>query len=438
MKVFIVLALVVVVRSTVIRYAPAAAVVETGDSAQFRSEDNLGNYNFGYNEDHTSGGSFRREAGDALGNVAGSYGLKDADGRLRIVNYVADDYGFRADIQTNEPGVEPEDPSDVTINKGSAIVVESAAPGAIIAPAPVAALPAPIIAAPAAKTITTTYTASAPAVVAPVVSKSAHVFPPPAIAPVAKSSTTTVEVAHAAPAVVAAAPVISKSAHVFPAPLAAPVAKTHTTTVQVVQEPIAVPVAEPVQVAIAEPAPVHVKSAYTFPPVSAAVPVPKAAAVVPAPVAVAVPEPAPIAVKGALAFPPPAAVPIAKGAPVAAVASAPATVAVAHASPFAYTSHVAIPIEDQGPIAIEAPAKYAAVDVGAPALTYSAPLSFAGAKVAPVALSAPFTVNHVALGAPAHYSHSYIGPRTLAVKSSGFHYAHGLSPFYYGLSLIHI
>ena len=47
----------------------------------------------------------------------GSYGLRDADGRLRIVNYVADELGFRANIQTNEPGVEPKDPASTLINK---------------------------------------------------------------------------------------------------------------------------------------------------------------------------------------------------------------------------------------------------------------------------------------------------------------------------------
>lgn len=66
----------------------------------------LGQYAFGYNEDHTSGGSFRRETGDRFGNKVGSYGLRIADGRIRIVNYVADHNGYRADVMTNEPGIE--------------------------------------------------------------------------------------------------------------------------------------------------------------------------------------------------------------------------------------------------------------------------------------------------------------------------------------------
>ncbi|XP_013785069.1 cuticle protein 16.8-like [Limulus polyphemus] len=87
-----------------ILYTPG--VFGTGASTQYRHQDNIGNYNFGYDEGHFTGGTFRRESGDAFGNKAGSYGLKDADGRVRIVNYVADSAGYRADISTNEPGVD--------------------------------------------------------------------------------------------------------------------------------------------------------------------------------------------------------------------------------------------------------------------------------------------------------------------------------------------
>lgn len=82
---------------------------------------NLGNYAFGYNEGHGSGATFRKETG-SHGVVAGSYGLSVADGRQRIVNYVADAAGFRADIKTNEPGVEPKDPANVAINKAHAVI----------------------------------------------------------------------------------------------------------------------------------------------------------------------------------------------------------------------------------------------------------------------------------------------------------------------------
>lgn len=81
----------------------------------------IGNYAFGYNEGHGTGATFRKESGSP-GAVVGSYGLSDADGRRRVVNYVADAAGFRADIKTNEPGVEPKDPANTAINKDAAVI----------------------------------------------------------------------------------------------------------------------------------------------------------------------------------------------------------------------------------------------------------------------------------------------------------------------------
>ncbi|XP_035229385.1 uncharacterized protein LOC118201387 [Stegodyphus dumicola] len=78
---------------------------ERGFSDQYVSQNTLGQAAFGYNEDHTTGGSFRRETTDRFGNKMGSYGLRVGDGRVRIVNYVADRNGFRADVTSNEPGV---------------------------------------------------------------------------------------------------------------------------------------------------------------------------------------------------------------------------------------------------------------------------------------------------------------------------------------------
>ena len=125
--------------------AVPAGLVNTGHSAQYRSQDvsffkdyflfcrefwlislkslqSLGNYAFGYNEDHATGGTFRRESGSP-GMAEGSYGLRDIDGRVRVVNYVADAHGYRANVQTNEPGVDPsQDPASVLINKAAAIV----------------------------------------------------------------------------------------------------------------------------------------------------------------------------------------------------------------------------------------------------------------------------------------------------------------------------
>lgn len=100
----------------------AVAPVQTGSSSQFRQEDDLGNYNFGYDEAHATGATSRREE-QVNGIVRGSYSLNDADGRQRIVTYIADENGFRANIQTNEPGVEPKDPADVLINKASVVAI---------------------------------------------------------------------------------------------------------------------------------------------------------------------------------------------------------------------------------------------------------------------------------------------------------------------------
>jgi hypothetical protein len=179
---------------------PAVGVVNTGASAQFRSQDNIGNYAFGYNEDHSTGGTFRRESG-APGVQVGSYGLRDIDGRVRVVNYVADAGGFRANIQTNEPGVEPKDPAAVLINKAAAIV--AAAP--VAAPVVAHAYAAPAIA----------HSYAAPIAYAPRVASSysvstQHVAGAPAV------------VSYAAPAVVAAAPAVVS--HSYAAPLAAPFA----------------------------------------------------------------------------------------------------------------------------------------------------------------------------------------------------------------------
>lgn len=128
---------------------PSTHMVNTGHSAQFRSQDSLGNYAFGYNEDHATGGTFRRETGSP-GMAHGSYGLRTIDGRVRVVNYVADGHGFRANIQTNEPGVEDQDPASVLINKAAAIVAPYLNKQVHAAPAPMAlshSVEAPVIAA---------------------------------------------------------------------------------------------------------------------------------------------------------------------------------------------------------------------------------------------------------------------------------------------------
>ena len=70
----------------------------------------------------------------------GSYGLRDADGRMRTVNYVADALGYRATISTNEPGVDPHQVPAATTLNGNAPIVPAyhAAPIAVAHAAPLA------------------------------------------------------------------------------------------------------------------------------------------------------------------------------------------------------------------------------------------------------------------------------------------------------------
>jgi len=109
----------------------------------------LGNYAFGYNEDHATGGTFRKEKGGP-GVQVGSYGLRDADGRVRTVNYVADALGFRASVDTNEPGVDPHQPAAATTLNGAAPVVPAVVAAPVLAAPALAAAPlaAPLAAAP--------------------------------------------------------------------------------------------------------------------------------------------------------------------------------------------------------------------------------------------------------------------------------------------------
>jgi hypothetical protein len=403
MKAFIVFIVALIARDAIA--TPILAVAETGASAQFRSEDNLGNYNFGYNEDHTSGGTFRREAGDAHGNVAGSYGLRDADGRIRIVNYVANDDGFKADIQTNEPGVEPKDTADATFNKAESVLVETVA-----APAPYVAIPAaepvalrteqvavaapvfpPVSAVPVAKSVVAepvAYAFPEPAAIpvaktisTPVAAVAApapvtYAFPAPAAVPVAKSSTTTITtaaqpVSYAFPAP-AAVPVAKSStttvvteakpvSYAFPAPAAVPVAKSSTTTITEARPvsyafpaPAAVPVAKSSTTTITEARPV----AYAFPE-PAAVPVAKS---------IAVPAPAPLT----YAVPAPAAVPTSLHYAAAPIATAPLAYAAAPASKFGYSTEVRVHNPPAAYAVKTAEVNYAPAAVSyAPALRYT-------------------------------------------------------------------
>lgn len=176
------------------------ALASTGSSSQFRQQDNYGNSNFGYDESHATGATSRREE-TVNGVTRGSYSLSEADGRRRLVTYVADHDGFRANIQTNEPGVEPKDPADVLINKSAAVV-------AVAAPAPVAVVSAPAPILRAAPIVQQAYGAvkgygrlAAPSVVAPTLASAEPASP--------REFSYNIGVSHlaAAPRLVAPAPV---------------------------------------------------------------------------------------------------------------------------------------------------------------------------------------------------------------------------------------
>ena len=67
-------------------------------AAQYQSQDDLGQYSYGYsNED-----SYKNEQRTADGIVRGSYSYVDANGELQVVHYISDAFGFRVSA-TNLP-----------------------------------------------------------------------------------------------------------------------------------------------------------------------------------------------------------------------------------------------------------------------------------------------------------------------------------------------
>lgn len=104
MKVFIILA--VLVAAAVAQYAePQYAPIP---------------YSFNYVADTEDGGkSSRTETGDGAGRVEGSYTVDDLEGNSRVVEYIADEAGFRANIRTNEPGTASINPADVNIESSA-------------------------------------------------------------------------------------------------------------------------------------------------------------------------------------------------------------------------------------------------------------------------------------------------------------------------------
>ncbi|KAH7966149.1 hypothetical protein HPB49_014057 [Dermacentor silvarum] len=74
-------------------------------------------YSFGYDTTDEFGTQlFHKEQGDASSAKTGSYGYRDANGLFRTVKYVADANGFRATVDTNEPGTAPGASADAVFN----------------------------------------------------------------------------------------------------------------------------------------------------------------------------------------------------------------------------------------------------------------------------------------------------------------------------------
>ena len=70
-------------------------------------------YSFTYDTTDEFGTTLTRtESGDANGIVTGSYQYRDATGLVRTVEYGDDGSGFRAVVNTNEPGVVSHKPAD--------------------------------------------------------------------------------------------------------------------------------------------------------------------------------------------------------------------------------------------------------------------------------------------------------------------------------------
>lgn len=75
-------------------------------------------YHFKYNIDDKEGNSQSRyESADGSGTVTGHYSYRLANGIFRRVKYIADGInGFRAYVESNEPGVGDDSPADVMVS----------------------------------------------------------------------------------------------------------------------------------------------------------------------------------------------------------------------------------------------------------------------------------------------------------------------------------
>ncbi|XP_065300633.1 adult-specific rigid cuticular protein 15.7-like [Dermacentor albipictus] len=86
-------------------------------------------YKFDYNiADHEGNQQYRIERADTQNTKTGAYGYRAVNGIFRHVNYIADKYGFRAVVNTNEPGTAPMDSADAVFNAAPIKILPVKAP----------------------------------------------------------------------------------------------------------------------------------------------------------------------------------------------------------------------------------------------------------------------------------------------------------------------
>ncbi|XP_049518735.1 adult-specific rigid cuticular protein 15.7-like [Dermacentor silvarum] len=86
-------------------------------------------YKFDYNiADHEGNQQYRIERADTQNTKTGAYGYRNVNGIFRHVNYIADKYGFRTVVNTNEPGTAPMDSADAVFNAAPIKILPVKAP----------------------------------------------------------------------------------------------------------------------------------------------------------------------------------------------------------------------------------------------------------------------------------------------------------------------
>merc|ERR1711997_1013367 len=94
---------------------PVVQAVST-DGTQYHSQDDIGQYSFGY----SNGESVKQEVKTADGVVRGAYQYVDANGIVQTVNYIADALGFRVGA-TNLPVHHVEGPQPEPVQEAQAV-----------------------------------------------------------------------------------------------------------------------------------------------------------------------------------------------------------------------------------------------------------------------------------------------------------------------------